>query len=383
MQTYCLTSLDELAPYADDWDRLAGSVPFRSWAWLSTWWRHYGQSPHGQSAHRRLHVYCVFDPSDALVAIAPWYLERSAARGRALRVLGSGEVCTDYPSVLCRPGLAPQVADLLADRLTEEADASGMDAARWDLLDLGNVDAADTVLGRLADDLAGRGHTVHRRAAAGCWRLDLPADWEAYLKMLSKRRRHRLRRLDGLLAGSGRAVLHCADSAAEVARGFDVLLDLHQRRRQSLGQTGCFASRRFTAFHREIAGEMFRLGQLQLAWIEIDGRPAAVEYQLLGGGVVYGYQSGIEPALLDHEPGNLLNMMLIRRAIEQGFRAYDFLRGDERYKASFRATRRPQWSVRVAAGRAGAQWRHNLWLLGGQLKRLVRSGRQLAVQQGY
>jgi len=34
-------NLDDLSRLAADWDRLAAGNPFRSWAWQSTWWRHY------------------------------------------------------------------------------------------------------------------------------------------------------------------------------------------------------------------------------------------------------------------------------------------------------------------------------------------------------
>ena len=49
-------SLSELAPYADDWERLAVSVPFQSWTWLSHWWRHYGADDDAAESPSRLSV---------------------------------------------------------------------------------------------------------------------------------------------------------------------------------------------------------------------------------------------------------------------------------------------------------------------------------------
>ena len=88
MQIRWMKSLAELAPYADDWERLAGGVPFRGWTWLSHWWRHYGPPCDAEAAKTRLATLCVFDNSDALVGIAPWYLDGSAIRGRMLKALG-------------------------------------------------------------------------------------------------------------------------------------------------------------------------------------------------------------------------------------------------------------------------------------------------------
>ena len=45
MRIRLFTSLEQLAQYADDWDRLAAGMPFRGFAWLGNWWRSYGPQP--------------------------------------------------------------------------------------------------------------------------------------------------------------------------------------------------------------------------------------------------------------------------------------------------------------------------------------------------
>jgi CelD/BcsL family acetyltransferase involved in cellulose biosynthesis len=47
---------------------------------------------------------------------------------------------------------------------------------------------------------------------------------------------------------------------------------------------------------------------------------------------VYFYQSGREPTLERESVGEVLMAIMIRRAIERGYRRFDFLRGDEPYK---------------------------------------------------
>ena len=99
MQVHCLSSLDELAAYADDWDRLAGGVPFRCWAWASSWWRHYGRADNRHPDGPRLLVPCVFDLDNRLVGLAPWYVETHRTAGRIVRMIGSGEIASDYDSI--------------------------------------------------------------------------------------------------------------------------------------------------------------------------------------------------------------------------------------------------------------------------------------------
>ena len=377
MRVVRFRNIDELAPHAADWDRLAGGVPFRGWAWLSAWWRHYGgDRPDGRSPNR-LYTIGVFAPNGGLVGLAPWYLHHVRTWGRVIRFLGLGEVCSDYLDVLSEPGLETQVTGALAEWLcrTGAQPAGGLGRPhpdRWDRLELEAVDAEDNLAGSLVDELVDRGYTAHRRGGPACWRIELPSSWEEYLAMLSKGFRKKLRRSDRAMLATGRAELHTVRRLAELPDVLETLVQLHQHRRQALGEPGSFASRRFESFHRQVMPELLRRGQLHLHWLELDGRPAAVEYQLGGGGVIYAYQAGMDPDVSEHSPGRLASLAAVRRAIRQGYRAFDFLRGDEPYKEHWRARRRETVEIRVAARRPSARWRHRLWLAGSNVKRWMR-----------
>ena len=92
-----LASTEALAPWSASWNALAAGVPFRSFEWLESWWPAYGDA-----ADRELFALAAFDSRGELVGLAPWYVERSASDRRAIRFLGSGEVCSDYLTILCR-----------------------------------------------------------------------------------------------------------------------------------------------------------------------------------------------------------------------------------------------------------------------------------------
>jgi len=358
-------SLYDLAVYARAWEELSAGIPFRSWTWCSTWWQHY--RPSGPlDGRRELYVLGALDSADTLVGLAPWYRQTSAAQGRAVRFLGSGEVCSDYLGLMCRPGLEEPVVEALGQWLAAAA-ASPED--RWDLLDLEGVDAADGPTLRLFEHLAELGHGTHRREGPRCWRIALPDSWDAYLAGLSKSHRKQVRRAQRELFDTGRAVLHTVRQADELPAAMDLLVDLHQRRRRALGQRGCFASPRTAGFHRQVAGRLLAARQLQLHWLELDGRPITAEYHLAGGGLVFAYQAGIDPDAIEHEPGSLITQATIRRAIERGVQGFDFLRGDEPYKAHWRAEPRPTVRLRVASNRAASRLRHGLWLAGWAVKR--------------
>jgi len=368
MQVHRFSSLEEIAPYAEQWDRLARGVPFRGWTWLSGWWECYGPASHSLGSPR-LYVLGVFDPQGRIVGLGPWYLDRTPARGRVLRLLGSGEVSSDYLGVLCEPGLEEVVAAALARRLCQDATGEVEDTLCWDRLELNGVDAEDHATGALAEELVARGCRACPRPTPHCWRIELPDSWEAYLAMLSKRRRRQFRHLVRDYFDSGRVKAHFVRRVEQLPLAMDILIDLHQRRWQSQGQPGCFASPRFERFLRETAPRLLAAGRLLLVWLELDGRtPLAAEFALLGESTVYSYQSGVEPDAMQHQPGHLGMLTILRWAIGQGFKVYDLLRGDEPYKRLMRAQPRPAQNLHLIPNRTAAILRHRVWLAGANLK---------------
>jgi CelD/BcsL family acetyltransferase involved in cellulose biosynthesis len=111
-------------------------------------------------------------------------------------------------------------------------------------------------------------------------------------------------------------------------------------------------------------------------WIELGSELLAVEYQLAGGGTVYHYLSGINPDYLGCEPGRVANAMTLRWAIEHGYREFDFLRGDEPYKASWGVEPRPSVALRIVPPRAAAQFRQQAWLATQAARGWARRGLQ-------
>ena len=379
MHTEQLTTWHELAALELEWNALAGGMPFRSWDWLATWWKHYGSverrdGARGGTSNRQLYVLAVFDDANTsaggerqLIGVAPWYLDQTCIKGNVLRWLGSGEVCTDHVSIICQPRHTDKVAKAIAEALTERFDD-------WDQIDLGGVDAADPSIDELLIHFEKRDCITSRQPDDSCWVLELPASWDEYLAGISKSHRKQLRQLERRVVESQRVRWHRVRSAAEFEQAWPILVDLHQRRRRSLGEPGCFASRAFHEFHHEVAGRMLEHGQLRLSWLDLDGTPAAAEYHLADSATTYAYQGGVDPDRLAEEPGRLSTILCLRAAIEEGHRQIDFLRGDEPYKAHWRATSRPTYDYRVIPNRRLARLRGRVWNVADALGDWVRMG---------
>jgi CelD/BcsL family acetyltransferase involved in cellulose biosynthesis len=361
-----------LAALAGDWNRLTAGVPFRSWPWLDTWWKHYGAKSSPTTSRRELCLLAVRGNCRELLGLAPWYLEHTFARGRVIRFLGSGEVFSDYLSLLAEPGRALEVATAVAAWLR------GPGHATWDAVELCGVAADDVAVGELIAALSRSELGVHVRNDLNCWRINLPSSWEEYLERLSRSHRKHMRCSERRYVDDGRAVLRQATTVTEASQALELLIELHQRSWRARGKPGAYASSRFMAFHRETVPRMFEQGMLQFNWIELDGKPIAAEYQLVGNGVLYAYQGGFDPDHQDAEPGRLSTSAVLRQAIQQGLHAYDLLRGDEPYKAHWRAEPQRMLRVRVVPRHSAARVRNVVWLAEQSARRWVKRGLQLA-----
>lgn len=385
MSVRIIVSEHELSALRPMWNQLAVGQPFRSWDWQVAWWRHYGRGP-----GRRLHLIACFD-GQTLIGLLPCY-RRLTPQGRVLRPLASGEVCSEYLGLLAAPGRASEVATQICDALSgtgRQADLS----RTWDLLILDAQDAGDEALGLLRKGLALLGHPMETALGAVCWRLVVPDDpdhlrgsaeyeqarFELFLKQVARGHRSRLRRAERRGVAQDYQ-LHFASDEASLAEGFAILVELHQRRRAHYGQVGVFARRRFLSFHRDATRALLASGQLWLAWMTQRGVPVSAYYCLADGSVLHAYQSGLNPDYLDDEPGRILLLRLLRRALNEGYSALDLLRGDEPYKSHLGAE--PQSSLnlmignRTLVGRTAfglAQLRRRTRKLAGQIVRQLRA----------
>ncbi len=351
MRVVCHQSLAELEPFREAWDRLAGDCAFRRWTWLSTWWRHYGGDDARTS--RRLYVVTAFGDAGELVAVLPCHLTRQLIQGSTLRLLGDGEICSDHLGLLVDPSQASDAAQAIAEFLI----ASPV----WDLADFHAIDDDDAATIGLMTALARCDCQLARYDGDRCWAVDLPGDWDQFLALQSKSHRKQLRQLERRVLDEGRASWRLVENPADFDQAWATLIDLHQRRRQSLGEPGCFASPTWAAFHRDVASRLLDEGRLRLSWLELDGAPVAAEYHLAGRRTTFAYQGGVDPTRLAEEPGRLSTIRAIQHAIGEGHDRFDLLRGDEPYKAHWRATPRLAWRWQAAAPRRWAKLRRQTW----------------------
>lgn len=350
VEVRALRDAAELDALRDPWNALAGDIPFRQHEWLATWQRHFGQP-------LTLHALACYDAEGQLAGLAPLC---SAKRGaRDWTALGSGRVCSDYQTLLARPGAEREVAAATAGWLRREA------AGQWRSLTFDGIAADDRAIPALAAEIERQGGSAARRQNTCAWRTALPETWDAFVMQFTKRRRTTVRQLYRRVFEERQAEVRLVQTPADLDEVWPILVELHQKRQRSVGHAGCFRTPEFGPFLREAAERFLAQGQLRMQWLYLNGRPAAAQFDLVGGDTQYHYLSGMEPELLAERPGRLGMLVALHRALEEGLRTYDFLRGDHRYKSDWLAEPTPltewrlgapSWQGRLSVGLTRVNW---------------------------
>lgn len=329
MQIQLVNNPSELQSLEATWNKLAGDNPFRQFAWAWNWWLAY------QNEHRELSVLVCRDDEGHVAGIAPFALDRSLACGRRLLLLGGGEACGDGLSLLIPHGQVSTVTQAVAEWLT-----TGPGRGRWDLLYLDGVRSDDATLEVLSETLRPCGVSSSSRDDVAQWVVPLPSNWETYLANLGKRTRRRMRQLQTRREQLGTSYeLIAAQTRADFDTLFDQLIELHNARWNNVGQKGAFGSARFEKMLRGTALTWLEQGKLVLQVLSIDGQPTAAALGVRHENVVHLYLLGRNPSFDHLQPGWMLNIELLKQAINAGCTGFDFLRGDEPYKVQLGAKR--------------------------------------------
>jgi len=355
LETRIVREASELERWHGAWRELlrrsASDEPTRSPLWLSAWWRVFGGV-----GRRELRAALFFD-GERLVGVAPLLYRRafhfSAIPFRRLELLGSGEpeadeICSDHLGLIAESGRETDVAEALASGLE-----NGLFGA-WDELVLTSLDGDDPTLAALERALAPTAVSLQRTITGECPYVSLPKAFDDYLVSLRSEHRYLVRRaLRDVERWAGTDLtVHEVRRPEELAAGRRVLETLHGERWRARGKSGVFVSPRFREFHDEVMARLLAEGALDLFWISVRDRPIAVAYNLIWNRKVHFYQSGRSLDVPKGiRPGIVLHALAIRRAIEAGFREYDFLAGNSQYKRELATHSRPIAALRAVRAR--------------------------------
>jgi CelD/BcsL family acetyltransferase involved in cellulose biosynthesis len=305
-------------------DRSRMASAFLTWQWQTAWLDAFGGG-------RPLHLLAATDGDGSLVGLLPLHEDQP---GR-LRLIGGVDV-SDYLDLVAVSGREDEVwGALLAARFG--------DAAEWDLHCVRAASPTVALVPRLG---AARGLRVEAAVEERCPVLPLPESWDAYLARLDGKDRHeirrKIRRLERELPGAA-ARAHASGEGWDEALG--TFLRLH---RQSRVGKARFMDERMERFFRVATRALAEAGWARLWFLEHEGGPVAAFLCVEYGAAVGLYNSGFDPAHARLAPGLVLLAHVIQDAIGRRVPVFDFLRGEEPYKADFGPVPQDLYRVSIA-----------------------------------
>ncbi len=248
-----------------------------------------------------------------------WY----ATALRRISFLGTGT--SDYLDILAAPGHEASVATSFYAFLAQ--------CGGWQIADFQQL-REGALLREHVPEISG---SLHSFDAIGepCPYLALPNDWDLLLQSFGKKTRTNIgyydRALQKVYAVEAGAVTDESELDAELTH----LFDLHQRRWNQRWLPGVFGGKRVQAFHRDAARRLLKQGWLRLFSLRLDGVTQASLYCFAYGDRFCYYQGGFEPTLARLSLGTVLTARALQAAIAEDRVIFDFLRGDEPYKAKW------------------------------------------------
>jgi len=353
------------------WDELASrtpwATPFSRWAFHRAWWDAYGDTAHDET----IVVFASGPSGGGPIGIVPLMHRHfaepdDAAQATELRhgdeppitpLVPAAKVTffgasyhADYATILCARDDLAAVIDAVVDAFAQPAGTDGHPQS-WDAIDLRRLRCGDPAIDALAAAFGrrevGEGWTLNLEREDVCPVVGLPegADLDGYLATLDRKDRHEIRRKVRRAEAAGEVAL--VDSPDPVA-DLPAFIDLHQRR---WGHHGLFPDTpggdRSRVLFRRLFEEHAGGDVLRMSFLSIGDRRVGAAVWFCEGDTAYLYNAGLDPDARALSPGVVMVERSVRRALADGTRRLDFLRGDEPYKYEWGARDEPVARVLV------------------------------------
>lgn len=189
--------------------------------------------------------------------------------------------------------------------------------------------------------------------------IQLPESWEKYVENLEYKNRRELRRKMNRLENekTGKYLFSCVDTSIqtteELKKYFDEFVGL-VKLSESVKEK--FMTQAMEEFFwdlvtinrgRDAQSRVSTTWTPCLNFLQIDGRNSATILTFENGVESLAYNSGYNPEFIYFSPGFLSHAFKIKELIGRGFKKYDFLRGNERYKYDLGAKEKKLYRISV------------------------------------
>jgi len=323
-----VTNMADFAGLREEWNdllsRSATKHIFLTHEWQYTWWKHFG------TGDENLLILLVRDGDD-LVGIAPLRRDRLRLKGlpvfRTISFLLGYEA--DYRDFLLQQGTEWDVLGNLISYLKGQVGS-------WHILSLIGLHGASRSNEIIPVLSRQQGLFYHGEVGVPCPFIPLPKSYDSFLaRMSGSTRREYQRKLRKMEREKGEVHVEIHRGNQATSADIDEFLRLHHSSWQSRGGSQAIVSERMEAFHHDLIENMEGVEWPLISRIVIGGNPCSIIYGYVIDDVFYDYLPGFEPSLSRYSLGAQAIMQTVEFGIAEGWREFDLMRGEERYKFHF------------------------------------------------
>ena len=336
MRIDVITKYEDFLALKETWNSLYEKDPdaqfFLSWTFLSTYIRRYEGGWFILAAS-------LGPEGSPYVALLPLRIRTRMSKKTGQfhnEINMAGNYAADYTGIICAPEFDDRAIPALAKHLRK---------MHWAKLHLENLRMSERRLRFFLKNLADERLDIRKMTRVNkvdnvdnckCPSLHLPGSWDAYLEQqLGSNTRQKFRRFLRKVESSDEFRITHAD-ASTIDRDVGILLDFWRVKwtpRKGNLVPGLLKSNRLLFKNAFGNGTLF----LPILWHGEKPLCAMAFFVDPAKRAMLFHMTGRDETADVIPSGMVLHAYCIRRAIEQGFRIYDFLRGDEPYKYTFGA----------------------------------------------
>ncbi|WP_353931911.1 GNAT family N-acetyltransferase [Okeanomitos corallinicola TIOX110] len=339
MQVSLINNLEKFQQLRTDWEAIYEADPqaqfFLSWIWFYEWFQIKGKGDSWFVLAAKP------DHNSSYAAFFPLRMKTNQEDGDKVcdELYMGGNSMADYTGLICLPEYEEETIHAFATYIQEN-----LEWLEWSNFHFKNILETDQRMLLLAKTLANNDFEIYQYHFQNkqdntnnycCPYIPLPEDWEQYLQnYLSANTRQKFRRFLRKIDNSDEfKITHV--NADNLEQHLQILLDLWQFRWRN--RKGEEATELFLKFINHMLRRCFHHNCLYLPVLWQGDVPLAAIANFIDANKksFLFYIAGRDDTVNNPPPGIVLHTYSIRYAIQNGFKIYDFLRGDEDYKFSF------------------------------------------------
>jgi len=303
----------DVTPFRDEWQTLyerCATEPSTSFEWSEA-------LTHSHVAGDEAFALLRMRRDDAVTGLIPLTARRMPVMGYPVVVLGPlSEHYNTHSDLLVR--------DLDDEALSALISALQTIDVRWDVFRMSTLLDDHAILQCASRGFAGQGLTPQVRAAHASYFLSLPSTYDEYLAERSAKFRNHLKRIEKKIDSAGVPEVREVTSPADVADGFEALLQIERQSWKHAHGTAISAVPRQTVFYRRLCEGAASARRLHLQLLSIDGSPVAYNLGYLSHNAYAYLKTSVVERFKALGVATYLRARLVESMIGRGVEQIDF-----------------------------------------------------------